>query len=168
MQFDHKVKLKPVSGVGCFSSWGMGMAGCGARHSGHGPCCVRQPSPGPGKRFTLGILRVGMVQLVLSEVGGFGLFFCSLLLGLGERKQRLLAAMKLDTWQIIPIYTVKKPKGAEQQTGGQETGAAEAEQPHCVFLPVHLLPQHSGEVVCRRAVFRFDGFWHPFQHLEEG
>lgn len=62
-----------------------------------------------------------MVQLAISEVEGFGFFCCSLLLGLGERKRLSLAVMKLDTWQITPIYTVKKPggAGAEQPLDGR-------------------------------------------------
>lgn len=90
-----------------------------------------------------------MAQLL--RKGGFGLFFCSLLVGLGEKKQLLLAAMKLGIWQITPIYTVKNPKGQWQsslQMGGRETGDANAEQPHCVFLPGHLLIQRSGKAVC--------------------
>lgn len=84
---------------------------------------------GPGNRFALGTVRMGRVQIVISGVG-FGLFWSILrweglafssLLGLGERKQLLLAAVKLEIWQITPIYPVKNPKGQGQsvlQAGG--------------------------------------------------
>lgn len=143
----------------------MGIAGHRARHPCTGSAVWGELPFGPGKHFALGALQMGTVQLVLSEVGGFGLFLCSLLLGPSERKQLLLAAVRLDIWQITPVYTVKKPKG---QMGRQGTGAANAEQPRCVFLLGHLLVQRLGKVVCVRAVFCFGGFWHPFPVLEEG
>lgn len=160
-----KVNSKSVFSMGYFSSWDVGIVAVepGTRHA---QCCVVIASP-----WSWEVLCFGGIDGngPTPEEGGFGLFFCSLLVGLGERKQLLLAAVKLDIWQITPIYTVKNPKGQGQsslQTGGRETGAANAE--HCVFLPGHLLVQRSGKAVCLRAVFCFDGFWHPFQHLEEG
>lgn len=104
--------------------------------------------------------RMEIVQLVLRWEGLASSFV--VFLGLGEKKQLLLAGMELDIWQITPLYTVKPLEGQGQsslQTGGREAGAANAEQKLSMFLPAHLLVQRSVELSAQElySVLMFSG-----------